>query len=139
MPLYSQLLLLTNHSYAPVAHRHLGFFHSPTFPFLLDPSLLFQTCLCSHHIWNLTCILFLLTDETHKIQHVGLSKMCSVFFLFPPTTFPLFLYSSYLLPSFYLWFIRILKYYLIHCLSVWLYPTYSERPTLSNVSYFEPI
>ena len=88
--------------------------YSPTIFFFLDLTLLFQKYLCNHHIWNATFVLFLLTNEKDKIQHMGLSKMFSFFFLPPPTTFPLF----FLLTSFLL-YIRILKYYLIHCLSVW--------------------
>lgn len=57
----------------------------------------------------------------------------------PPQCLPSFPLLFLLSPSFYPWFIRTLKHYSVHCLSVWLYPTYSKLPTLSNVSYFEPI
>lgn len=138
MPLYSQLLLLTNHSYA-------RWFIVTSDSFTLPQCSFFWTWVCysrnayaviTSEILHLCCSFWQMKRTRYNMWDWA---ECSALPFFTPQCLPSFPLLFLLSPSFYPWFIRTLKHYSVHCLSVWLYPTYSKLPTLSNVSYFEPI
>lgn len=119
MSLYSQLLLLTNHSYALMAYYHLRFFYSsiifffPPIPEFTTPEISVQ----SSYLKSYFLCPFLWQIKSNKMQYTRLSKMFSFFssFLSHYTSFLLFLSTSFLLLS-----SRMHNYYLICCLAVWL-------------------
>lgn len=137
MPLYSQLLLLTNHGYALVAHYHVRFFYSSIIFFFLYLSLWLQKYLCNRHIWN--CIFlcsFLWQIKSVKCNIWDYMK-CSVSFLFFS---PLLIFLSSTLPhfppSFILQNTKLLfdKLFILICIHFIL-----ELPSFLTVSCLSPL
>lgn len=138
MSLYSQLLLLTNHSYALVAHYHLRFFYSSIIFFFLYTWACYPRNTCAILIFEIIFLWsFLWQIKSNKMQYMRRSEMLSFFSSFLScynSSFPLSFPTSFLLS-----FSRMLNYHLICCLSIWLCIHFiPELPSLLNVSCLSP-